>query len=392
VYYQWYLGDYTSFFSTVKNPVYTFTKGGKYIIKLKAFSKNGCADSFYKSIFVDSSCVWPGDANFDKKANIKDVLSIGLAYKDTGSVRTDTTTQWYAHPAYDWKKTFKSGANHKHADCNGDGVVDSLDLKAIVRNYGKTHLKSSLSGSGNPSDPALFLSISKDSVTARDTITIEMQLGTKAIPVKDIYGVSFSINYSTSNTNVSKGIKSDFSKCWIGTPGKNLIYLVHNDTVNGVLDIGISRTDQKAVSGYGSLGTLNVITPDNVAGKREVRKEVVFGINDVTSIDNIENDVPLYVINDSVLLYQYKSGIENSNASGNAVSLYPDPATSVLHLISDDPIMEIRIFNAMGEMVYLQTGKHNTLGDLDVTNLKSGIYFIKIQTETGLFTGRFLKQ
>jgi hypothetical protein len=390
VYHLWDFGDGDN--DTSANPTHYFSKGGWYYIKLIVINTSGCKDSLEKLIFVDSACVWPGDANFDKKANIKDLLAIGIAYKDTGSKRTDTTIQWYAHPAYDWNKSFKSGANQKHADCNGDGVVDSLDLKAIILNYGKTHLKTSLSGSGNSSDPALSLYIAKDSVTVKDTFNIDISLGTKTVPVKNIYGLCFSISYDPTGINTSKGIKTDFSKCWLGTPGKDLLYLVHNDTTNGVIDIGISRNDHKSVSGYGSIGTLSVITPDNVAGKREVRKELIFGINQVQAIDNLENDVPLFVIEDSVLLYEIKNGIAPDVNSVSRIKIYPNPATTTIHIESEESVITgIKIYNVFGEEVLNRFTKPGYQADADLSTLSPGIYLLNVITDRGNYRSRIVK-
>ena len=107
--------------------------------------------------------------------------------------------------------------------------MDTLDLHAITRNYGKVHLKTEgASGSGNPSDPALYLSVSKDSISVKDTLLVNINLGTATNPVSNVYGLCFTIAYNPINVSKAKGIMADFSKCWLGTPVKNLIYLIHN--------------------------------------------------------------------------------------------------------------------------------------------------------------------
>jgi len=387
--YLWKFSYYDS--STKQNPVYKFRVKGKNTVYLTLTDTFGYKTMDSATIFIDSSCVWPGDANFDKKANIFDLLAIGLAYKDTGSKRADTTTTWYAHPAYDWAKSFSSKVNHKHADCNGDGKVDSLDLKALVLNYGKTHTKTAGSGSGNASDPHLYLSVNKDSATVKDTVTITMNLGTSSLPVKDIYGVCFTLSYDPTSINTSKGLMPDLSKCWMGTLGKDLIFLVHNDTANGLLDIGISRNDQKSVSGYGSLGTLSIITPDNVAGKSEMTKEILFGVENEKAIDNNENNVPLYLLGDSVLLYQF-SGIQPLVDNGTGISIYPNPASTILYVNAGAvDIYGIRICNLLGEVV---ENEHITKAfhtDIDVSTLKPGIYYMDITTRNGTARAKFIR-
>ena len=374
----------------VKNPVHLFAGTGTYVVELYAIDSFGCEDSIIKSITI-SPCVWPGDANFDKTDNIYDVLAVGLAYNDTGSKRPDTTTQWYAHPSINWPKSFKSGANHKHADCNGDGKVDSLDLAAIVRNYSQTHSKSGGASGGNPSDPALYLTTSMDSVGTQDTLLIQMNLGTSAKQVSNIYGLCFSVKYDPMNVNQSKGIMADFSKCWLGTLNKNLVYVIHNDSSNGILDIGITRTDHKNVSGYGPIGVLSIITPDNVGGKREVRKELHFDIENEKAIDNIENDVSLYTSGDSTLFYGY-TGIEPLSKNISHVRLYPNPANSVLHLdAGNEFISEITVSNILGQRVLSQKCTRLQHTDLNIESLVPGTYIINVQTDNGMARARFVK-
>lgn len=345
-------------------------------------------------VFVSSdTCVWPGDANHDKTVKINDLLNVGLAYGDTGAKRQNASSAWVGQACADWSKRFKSGLDHKHADCNGDGKVDTADIRPIVLNYGQTHLKAAGGSTGNSSDPALSLSITQDSVGTSDTLHIGMNLGTSAKPLTSIYGLTFSISYDPSLSTGAKSIKADLSKCWLGTPNKDLIYLVQDDSVNGLISVGISRTDQKSISGYGSLGILSIITPDDVAGKREVKKELVFGIEDITAIDALESDVPLYLTGDSVKIFDYKSGINGYGSDGNKILIYPNPANTVLHVdAGKSEITKIEVSNILGGTVATQMISHGSQADFDVTAMRSGIYFINITTTSGQIKSRFVKQ
>src|SRR6185295_456174 len=78
-----------------------------------------------------SNSVWPGDCNYDLTVDNTDFLYLGLAWNDTGSIRVGATINYTAQPATDWVNSFSSGVNHKHADTNGDGVVDANDATAV---------------------------------------------------------------------------------------------------------------------------------------------------------------------------------------------------------------------------------------------------------------------
>jgi Leucine-rich repeat (LRR) protein len=72
-------------------------------------------------------------------------------------------------------------------------------------------------------------------------------------------------------------------------------------------------------------------------------------------------------------------------------SLYPNPTTNELNinLKSAIEINSIQIYNTIGQLVTVQTG--NAL-KVDVSNLKTGNYFIKVNTNEGFSTSQFIKK
>jgi hypothetical protein len=75
----------------------------------------------------------------------------------------------------------------------------------------------------------------------------------------------------------------------------------------------------------------------------------------------------------------------------NYFSLYPNPTTNELNinLKSAIEINSIQIYNTIGQLVTVQTG--NAL-KVDVSNLKTGNYFIKVNTNEGFSTSQFIKK
>lgn len=72
----------------------------------------------------------------------------------------------------------------------------------------------------------------------------------------------------------------------------------------------------------------------------------------------------------------------------NALILYPNPARSKLNIKSNEKIYSAAVINLLGQVIYFQ----NIDADeaiLDVYNLLSGTYFIKIN---GVINGRFVKE
>ncbi|RYF98998.1 MAG: T9SS type A sorting domain-containing protein, partial [Chitinophagaceae bacterium] len=80
------------------------------------------------------------------------------------------------------------------------------------------------------------------------------------------------------------------------------------------------------------------------------------------------------------------AGTESDNR-GNAITIFPNPATSEITLKSSTVLNSIVICNVLGEMV-MQT--ENKI--FNVSHLSSGLYFINATTSSGTFGGKFVKE
>lgn len=72
------------------------------------------------------------------------------------------------------------------------------------------------------------------------------------------------------------------------------------------------------------------------------------------------------------------------------IKVYPNPAGDNLIIQSDESMEKVRIYNLLGEVV-LQRDIVNILYILDVSGMKSGIYFLEIKTGKKTFRKNFIK-
>lgn len=217
------------------------------------------------TITVDTTCVWPGDCNYDYVANYLDILPIGLAYNFAGPIRPMTGSGWFAHPAYDWSGNFVNGTNHKHADSDGDGLVNFLDVLPILANYGQTH-------SGNRTHSAqtggLYFELLPDSSMAGDTIWFYVSLGTAAQPADSTYGVAFQLFYPPGMVD-SGGVFVEYNNSWLGTEAVDMICIEVDYYPGGVLEVGMTRIDHIDRSGFGEICRIGIAMQDNISLKKE---------------------------------------------------------------------------------------------------------------------------
>lgn len=84
-------------------------------------------------------------------------------------------------------------------------------------------------------------------------------------------------------------------------------------------------------------------------------------------------------------------GVEGINASDYKFTISPNPANEVLNIKSNQntEILSVKIYNSLAQLVY---SSFSNCSQLDVSNLKKGIYIVEILTENKIYNIRFIKK
>ncbi|WP_264519820.1 T9SS type A sorting domain-containing protein [Flavobacterium sp. N1994] len=95
----------------------------------------------------------------------------------------------------------------------------------------------------------------------------------------------------------------------------------------------------------------------------------------------------------------YSSDCDTTNCSSllttlnqvrnSVISIYPNPATTVLNIKLDAEIKSVSIYNTLGQIVQEHLSSNKTI---DVSVLKTGSYFIKIISDKGTVSSKFIKE
>jgi uncharacterized delta-60 repeat protein len=185
-------------------------------------------------------------------------------------------------------------------------------------------------------------------------------------------------NTFTTGTSFNNGVRS----IALQSDGK---ILVGGDftTYNGINENKIIRLnsdgskDNTFATGAGFNGIGNYINSIvlNSEGK------IFVGGNFTTYQDNGESAYLIALHSESSL------SIENFTNS-NIVSLYPNPVKDILNIdILDNTISSIKVYDLQGKLILEDT---NTT--INVNHLSNGIYIVKVVTEEGEFTKKFIKE
>ena len=86
-------------------------------------------------------------------------------------------------------------------------------------------------------------------------------------------------------------------------------------------------------------------------------------------------------------------GVSTEKVSDSQLTLYPNPARDELRVENGELRMEkIVIYNAIGQVVINVSDINETSYKLNVEGLSAGLYFISVQTKSGVVNGKFVKK
>lgn len=323
--------------------------------------------------------VFPGDANYNKVVNMEDLFAIGYAYGDTGAVRPFASTTWIGQQAPDWTDSLPNGANIKHADCNGDGVVDSFDTGAILFNFMQTHNGGKLQQADTV--PVFSFTIN-DTIPyfAGDTIAIPISIG-QNMPILNFYGMAFTVDYDTNMVNIMAPNPIQVvvdTNAWIGTPAVELISL-QETFVPGRREVGITRINHTSVSGSGKVADIIVILSDDVSKKTDT-VDFTISISNVVAVNENLEAVPLG--GGSATIRVTLPTLAERAAEAVGLKLVPNPARDQVRLTTTQPGQQVLLLDMAGRELMRQP-MNGTSAILDVSPFAAGTYLLRVDTHAG---------
>jgi hypothetical protein len=344
------------------------------------------SDSLGNISDVSIDYVWPGDVNYDGIVNMADLMVLGLTAGAAGPEREDQSIGWYPHYVTDWADTVVSGVNFKHADTDGNGIVEIMDTLAITLNYDLTHNYTSFKYAGFL-ESHLYVIPEEATLIDAKKIEIPLYLGSEALLVENLYGMYFSLFYN-QGTILPESIKVVLNDSWLGVENENIWKLSKSFSNEGAIDFGITRSNHQPVSGFGQIGMLSF----------ELTQELEPGtsINISLSFANLHAhryDLEAIELGTSAFELTISNVIAGvGDAYQPSAEVYPNPAPvgSTIMIETANPIRNIAVVNVDGKIVVQKElpGNNNRV-PLDHFNEK-GIFQLMIQTSEGLVNKRIV--
>jgi hypothetical protein len=299
------------------------------------------------------------------------LFALGIAFGVNGISRSGASNAWMAQVSQDWVQHFPLGANYKHADCNGDGIVDANDTLAIMLNFGSNHPARMTQPQYNPAYPKLKVVPTRGNFTVGGDFDADVFLGDDTIAVDKIYGLKFNLNFDNSMVQPNTASFTT-NGCWLGLKNNDLISMVNQKQL-GVFAVGLVRTNHSDVSGKGFIGHFHCKTTGNISTPYNFS----FTFSDVNAINSLQMPVDISFKASSGLLSD--NGVTKDDGS---VTIYNNqPEVKQISISTNNfTASSIIMYNAMGQIV--SVNQHpNWLTNIETLSLPNGVYWFEINSD-----------
>ena len=345
---------------------------------------NGCIDTAYFTMTVDEDCVWPGDTDTSGTVSNADILNIGLGMAEQGAMRPSASLTWTDQACWPWSNsTPMTNTNYKHADTDGNGIIETADTLAILLNWDSMH--NFTGGTVSRIIPAPFY-VEADTLHPNTTIQLPVILGSQNDPALDVYGIAFSLLYDTSVIEAGSA-EMTFDTSWLGNLNQDMIQIQKDFYPAGRTDIGVTRIDGNDLDGQGQIGSFIITVQDDILftsnhNEPENNKETKFEITNVRIITAqeeiiaVESPVTTAIISDIVPVTEPHSIIQH-------ITIHPNPTSDFIRIRNTGEVLHtIRIYNTQGQCV---RAIHPTVQNpvVVVEDLSAGMYMLHMFNEKG---------
>ncbi|MBK6903676.1 MAG: hypothetical protein IPH04_12965 [Saprospirales bacterium] len=352
---------------------------------------------------LSGQLMYPGDTNNDGRANHLDLLPIGLAFGAQGEPRPAASENWFAQEFIPWPIFLPTTpVNGAFINSNGDGIIDTLDLDAIVANYDMMQdstmpfpWQHNIQCLSCP-PPILSISYNLDSVEVNGAFqafisvlypeTIPFDLGALGLALELSYDPELVVETSVVVTpNTDEGTlmfvtatSEEAAGYRLPAPGRVQISAAGRGQNAFFQDsTGVARID---------FIVIDDIQRDTVfrAFKLEIESLLFLNVKEELLFPMVHNS-------DSVVLFQVLDQVLDRPLA-DILQIFPNPVRDVLRVQAAQGIYldRLRLWNNQGVLVGEEPGGFGAQWKFETGGLPPGIYWLEIQREGEKFTQKIL--
>ena len=200
----------------------------------------------------------------------------------------------------------------------------------------------------------------------------------------------------TFDVSVNASQKLEATICWIdpaGSPNENQLNsstpalvndldlrIIKGSEINLPWKLQLSNVSSPAIKADNVVDNIEKVEVNNAIGTYTVR---------ITHKGNLSNSLQKF----SLIISGFDQSLGNEDYNKlNKISLYPNPVNDLLSIAGAETIIKgYNIFDIQGRLIKQFTSS-NSINQIDVSSLDSGVYLLKLKSELGEVVKRFIKK
>ncbi|MBP6532933.1 MAG: T9SS type A sorting domain-containing protein [Bacteroidia bacterium] len=347
-------------------------------------------DSTGNNVLDSTHFFYAGNANDNNLLDFADdAVYIAAAMTTNGIPREQLLQNYFLANTYatNWNENFSSGINYKYSDFDGNGSIDTSDIRklddAIYRSFScPSHYQRI---SNTQTIPELHFAIENQYVNAGDTVVVNVILGSASVQVDSIYGLSFRSAFN-STTIPYDGFPStpyfSIAPTSLGDTSTNLYNYFSYDLYQQEISMVLCRNDHNnAIVAGDTIITFYYPIPATVPS--DVFR-LVFGANMITEAGF---PIPYTTVFDSLFITNTTGIIENSQGH---ISIYPTPCDKETNILTcNDKLKSVFVYDRQGNLKKKFDSSERNI-KIETVDLASGIYFVKIISSENNYIDKFV--
>ncbi len=313
-------------------------------------------------------------------------------YTNGSLVATTTLTIPFSYMTN--KKVILGGSNEAAFNLPFNGSMDNIRFYNRILNASEVSQLYSVDPSClSGFVPAATFSLSPSAICVGQSVSFtDLSTNTPTAWAWQMAGITTTLSSSVNNPTVIFPASGNYTVSLVSSnsfgasnTATQVVNVSPNPTVNAISNSSLICVGQSATLTAG--GATNYLWNTSAIGSVIVISPTATTIYTVTGTNTVTGCSNTTSIIQNVSLC---TGLQNITGN-NSISIYPNPTKNIFSVSGLKNSDEIEITNALGQLIYTAKTENEIL-EVDLSNSKSGLYFIKLITENGSVIKKIVKE
>lgn len=316
-------------------------------------------------VCMDNDCVWPGDFDKNGIADHRDYLTWGVLNDLTGPGRNGLVS-WRGYLGEDWSEDL-FGLNAKHADGNGNGIIDLSDIDINTENQFLTN-RFYTPEANYPKGSDIVISADPRMDSLGRIRNVSVRAGHN---LENVLGITFEIEFDTSLYQ-----RYFLPPNWPDEDASLMNFPNHDSRT--FLNTSIVQTNHTGVSIDANFAI--IYRPGNALQLRpgaSIPDSTIIRLRNLKAIDPEGKD--LLLGSEPIIIYR-QGFVSTQDPATPKSSVYPNPTAGHICIYAEMET-EAELFSIQGHKLR-HFNRHDVNRLIDVSEIPPGIYILRI-IETG---------